>query len=76
LPPTLGNLSDADLACIAANHGSPYTEDYNLVFQPPLAIDQDVATFQANVFFSTFANVAKCWTFHRQMSRTKCRKTF
>ena len=34
LPHSLGSLSDADRAKIAANHGSPYTEDYNLVFAP------------------------------------------
>ena len=34
LPRSLGNLSPADLATIAQNHGSPYTEDFNLVFIP------------------------------------------
>ena len=34
LPSSLGTLSAADLATIAANHGSPYTEDYNNVFAP------------------------------------------
>ena len=34
LPSTLGTLSSAELATIAANNGSPYTEDYNLVFAP------------------------------------------
>ena len=29
LPASLGTLSAADRARIAANHGSPYTEDYN-----------------------------------------------
>lgn len=32
LPATLGNLSVSDLQAIAANHGSPYTEDYNNLF--------------------------------------------
>ena len=34
LPATLGTLSAHDLAKIAANHGSPYTEDYNNVLTP------------------------------------------
>ena len=34
LPASLGNLSAADQAAIAANHGSPYTEDYNDVLVP------------------------------------------
>ena len=34
LPSTLGTLSVADLQAIALNQGSPYTEDYNLVFLP------------------------------------------
>lgn len=34
LPASLGNLSDEDRARIAANHGSPYTEDYANVFAP------------------------------------------
>ena len=29
LPSTLGNLNAAERTAIAANHGSPYTEDYN-----------------------------------------------
>jgi hypothetical protein len=33
LPATLGTLSPADIAAIAANNGSPYTEDYNHLFQ-------------------------------------------
>jgi hypothetical protein len=32
LPSSIGNLSFADRAKIAANHGSPYTEDYNHLF--------------------------------------------
>ena len=32
LPQTLGTLSAADIAAIAANNGSPYTEDYNNLF--------------------------------------------
>ena len=32
LPASLSTLSAADLATIAANHGSPYTEDYNHLF--------------------------------------------
>ena len=32
LPASLGTLSAADLAAIAANHGSPYTEDFNNLF--------------------------------------------
>jgi hypothetical protein len=32
LPSSLGNLSQVDVAAIAANNGSPYTEDYNLLF--------------------------------------------
>lgn len=41
LPYSLGTLSAADLARIAGNHGSPYTEDYNLVFAPlqPMAVE-------------------------------------
>ena len=34
LPSSLGTLSEADLQVIAANNGSPYTEDFNLVFVP------------------------------------------
>ena len=34
LPSSLGTLSAADCARIAANHGSPYTEDYNNVLVP------------------------------------------
>ena len=34
LPATLGTLSANDCAKIAANHGSPYTEDYHNVFAP------------------------------------------
>ena len=34
LPESLGTLSDGDLARIDANHGSPYTEDFNQVFTP------------------------------------------
>ena len=34
LPHTLGTLSAADIATIANSHGSPYTEDFNLVFVP------------------------------------------
>ena len=34
LPASLGSLSTADVARIAANHGSPYTEDYRNVFEP------------------------------------------
>ena len=32
LPASLGTLSPADIAKIRANHGSPYTEDYNLLY--------------------------------------------
>jgi hypothetical protein len=32
LPASLGTLSSADIAAIQANHGSPYTEDYNNLF--------------------------------------------
>lgn len=32
LPASLGTLSAVDLAAIAANHGSPYTEDFNNLF--------------------------------------------
>jgi hypothetical protein len=40
LPYSLGTLSAADLAAVAHNNGSPYTEDYNLVFVPlqPVAV--------------------------------------
>ena len=40
LPYSLGTLSAADLAAVAHNKGSPYTEDYNLVFVPlqPVAV--------------------------------------
>jgi len=34
LPSSLGTLSASDLSKIAGNHGSPYTEDYNLVLIP------------------------------------------
>ena len=34
LPSSLGTLSEADQQAIAANNGSPYTEDFNLVFVP------------------------------------------
>jgi hypothetical protein len=34
LPHSLGSLSPAELATIAQNNGSPYTEDFNLVFVP------------------------------------------
>ena len=32
LPSSLGTLSSADIARVGANHGSPYTEDYNNLF--------------------------------------------
>ena len=32
LPSSFGTLSDADLQTIANNHGSPYTEDYSLLY--------------------------------------------
>ena len=33
LPSAFGTLSPADLQTIASNHGSPYTEDYNLLYE-------------------------------------------
>ena len=32
LPSSFGTLSEADLQAIKSNHGSPYTEDYNLLY--------------------------------------------
>ena len=32
LPASLGTLTPGDIATINANHGSPYTEDYNHLF--------------------------------------------
>ena len=34
LPSSLATLSDAAVARIQSNHGSPYTEDYHLVLDP------------------------------------------
>ena len=46
LPQSLGTLSPAELLTIASNHGSPYTEDYNLVFVPlqPVTVLSSLAT--------------------------------
>ena len=50
LPESLGTLSAADLAKIAQNHGSPYTEDYNLVMAPlaPLTVQASLLEFAAD----------------------------
>ena len=51
LPSSFGTLSDADLQTIANNHGSPYTEDFNLVFVPlqPAAVSASLVSCHASL---------------------------
>jgi hypothetical protein len=52
LPSLLGNLSAADISAIRANHGSPYTEPYDNVFQPLdfNTIDASLLDFAVDAF--------------------------
>jgi len=54
LPMSLGTLSPAARAKIAANHGSPYTEDYHLVLDPlePSAVDGYLREFASDALAS------------------------
>ena len=54
LPSVLGTLSPADLLAIQNNHGSPYTEDYNLLFDwlRPRAIQSYLRDFASDALAS------------------------
>ena len=58
LPASIANLSPAALAAIAANHGSPYTEDYYKVLDPlePSVVDASLSEFASDAI----ASVAQC----------------
>ena len=47
VPSACGHLSDGDLACIRANHGSAYTEPFNNALLPlrPAAVKQSLVEF-------------------------------
>ena len=50
LPACLSSLSNGALAAIAANHGSPYTEDYHQVLDPlePSEVEDSLRAFAAD----------------------------
>lgn len=54
LPCTLGTLSEAALAAIAANKGSPYTEDYHKVLDilEPSEVEASLADFASDALAS------------------------
>ena len=54
LPAAIATLSPVDLQVIAANHGSPYTEDYNLLygFLSPRAVQGYMEEFAADALAS------------------------
>ena len=70
LPFSLGTLTPQDLARIAANHGSPYTEDYNLVFLPlrPDLVDGYLLEFATNALDSVKAVIHRTGTDVRELS--------
>lgn len=60
LPAVFGTLSHADLQTIANNHGSPYTEDYNLLydFLRPRAVSGYLEEFTSDALASVSAAAA------------------
>jgi len=70
LPFSLGTLTPHDLARIAANHGSPYTEDYNLVFVPlrPDSVEAYLLEFAGNALASLSTLSRRSGTHVRELS--------